>query len=77
MLPLPRWGRQHKVGPAISRGAVYDVVHANSEFTDQVSDHDPVLLSFGAIPAAVPERASVALLLAGLLVVGCNARRRG
>ena len=30
------------ISPAINaRGLVYDVVHVNSEFADQVSDHDP------------------------------------
>lgn len=31
--------------------AVYDVVHVNAEFTNRVSDHDPVLLTLGQIPA--------------------------
>jgi uncharacterized protein len=46
---------------------VFDVVHANAEFLDQVSDHDPILLTLAAIPAAVPEPDSWALMALGLL----------
>jgi hypothetical protein len=55
----------------------YDIVHMNSEFFDQVSDHDPLLLSLGLVPAPVPEPATLALMLAGMLVVARAARRRG
>ena len=58
-------------------GAVYDIVHANAEFLDQVSDHDPILMTLSAMPAPVPEPASVALMLLGLLGVGVAARRSG
>ncbi|HLL12404.1 MAG TPA: endonuclease/exonuclease/phosphatase family protein, partial [Rubrivivax sp.] len=44
----------------------YDIVHANAEFIDQVSDHDPVLLTFGGIPSPVPEPATLFTMLAGL-----------
>ena len=57
-------------------GAVYDIVHANAEFLDQVSDHDPILLTLSAMPAPVPEPAAVALMLMGLMGVGAAARRR-
>ena len=58
-------------------GPIYDVVHANAEFLDQISDHDPVMLTLSAMPAPVPEPASVALMLLGLLGVrmGVAARR--
>ena len=57
-------------------GAIYDVVHANAEFLDQVSDHDPILLTLSAMPAPVPEPAAVATMLLGLLGVGAAARRK-
>ncbi len=56
-------------------GPLYDVVHANAEFLDQISDHDPVLLTLSAMPAPVPEPAAVALMLLGLVGVGAAARR--
>lgn len=52
-------------------GLVYDLVHANSEFTDQVSDHAPILMSMAFVPAPVPEPATwltMALGVVGLLV---------
>jgi predicted extracellular nuclease len=59
-------------------GALYDIVHANAEFIDQVSDHDPVLLTLSSIPVtAVPEPASLLMmLLGGLGVMGASRRRR-
>ena len=54
---------------------LYDVVHANAEFSSQVSDHDPILLTFGAIPAAVPEPQTLALLLAGLVAIARRVSR--
>ena len=56
-------------------GALYDVVHANAEFFDQVSDHDPILLTLSAMPAPVPEPAALALMLLGLIGVATAARR--
>lgn len=54
----------------------FDIVHANAEFLNQVSDHDPLLLSFGSIPAPVPEPATVAMVLAGLGLLAAAKRRR-
>jgi len=61
----------------VNKGSlVYDIVHANAEFSDQLSDHDPTLLTFNAVPAPVPEPETYAMLLAGLALVGVVARRR-
>ncbi|MDH3461456.1 MAG: PEP-CTERM sorting domain-containing protein, partial [Burkholderiaceae bacterium] len=51
----------------------YDIVHANAEFIDQVSDHDPLLLTMNI--AAVPEPETYALMLAGLGVLSFAVRR--
>lgn len=53
---------------------VYDVVHANAEFSDQLSDHDPTLLTMTLAP--VPEPQTYAMLLAGLALMGSAIRRR-
>ncbi len=59
----------------VAKGAlVYDIVHANAEFSDQLSDHDPTLLTFALAP--VPEPETYAMLLAGLGVLGAFVRRR-
>ena len=34
---------------------VYAIVHANAEFSDQLSDHDPTLLTFALAPVPEPE----------------------
>jgi uncharacterized protein len=57
-------------------GALYDVVHANAEFINQVSDHDPVLMSLGAVPAPVPEPATWLMMALGLAGFVARARRR-
>ncbi len=57
-------------------GLVYDIVHINAEFAQQVSDHDPLLLTL-TVPAPVPEpepRTWVSMI-AGLLLLGGIARR--
>jgi uncharacterized protein len=54
----------------------YDVVHANAEFIDQVSDHDPILMTLAMVPAPVPEAGTLAMMLLGLLGVAAAARRR-
>ncbi|TVO69357.1 endonuclease/exonuclease/phosphatase family protein [Denitromonas ohlonensis] len=51
----------------------YDIVHANAEFANQISDHDPLLLTI-AMP--VPEPETYALMMLGLGVVGAIGRRR-
>lgn len=59
----------------MARGSlVYDVVHANAEFSDQLSDHDPTLLTMSLAP--VPEPETYAMLVAGLALVGAAVRRR-
>ena len=57
-------------------GAIYDVVHANAEFIDQVSDHDPILMTLAMVPAPVPEPQTVLLMMLGLFSIGMAARRR-
>jgi len=52
----------------------YDIIHANSEFAAQISDHDPLLLTL-AMP--VPEPETWALMIAGLALVARRARRTG
>lgn len=53
--------------------SLFDIVHANSEFIDQISDHDPLLLNLNL--AAVPEPQTVALMLAGLGLIAYRRRR--
>lgn len=65
-------------GNLLAKGNLaYRIVHANSEFFDQVSDHDPLLLTLGLVPAPVPEPGTLATLLLGLAAVGRALRRRG
>ena len=56
-------------------GAVYDIVHANSEFVSQVSDHDPVLMTLGMVPAPVPEPATWLMMALGVAGLVARARR--
>jgi predicted extracellular nuclease len=57
-------------------GLVYDIVHANAEFADQISDHDPLLLTMSIVPAPVPEAGTLAMMLLGLMGLAAAARRR-
>jgi uncharacterized protein len=60
-------------------GWAFDVVHANSEFIEQVSDHDPMLLRLDLVPTPVPEPATwlmMALGVAGLVARASRASRR-
>ncbi len=52
------------VSSNLRNAASLDIVHINSEFLTQVSDHDPLLLTLNI--AAVPEPQTVLLMLAGL-----------
>jgi len=58
----------------------YDIIHINSEFADQVSDHDRQVVRIrplGKVPVQVPETPVAILLpLAGLGVVGFGVRSR-
>lgn len=56
-------------------GLAYDVVHANAEFFDQVSDHDPILMTMSLVPAPVPEAGTLAMMLLGLVGLAGAARR--
>jgi predicted extracellular nuclease len=60
----------------LAAGPVYDIVHANAEFLDQVSDHDPVLMTLGLVPAPVPEPATWLLMAAGVAGLVMRTRRR-
>lgn len=51
----------------LSNLAGFDVVHFNSEFADQISDHDPVLARFNfAVPNAAPTAVGFVNAIAGL-----------
>ena len=64
-------------GNLLAKGEVaYDVVHANAEFIDQVSDHDPILMTLAMVPAPVPEPQTLLLMAAGVLAVTARVRRR-
>lgn len=52
-------------GPLMARLDGYDVVHINSEFVDQVSDHDPVVARFTIQAAQTVEGTSGRDLLVG------------
>ncbi len=60
----------------LNAGALYDVVHANSEFATQVSDHDPLLMTLGLVPAPVPEPATWLMMALGMAGLVMRARRR-
>jgi len=51
-------------------------VHANSEFATQVSDHDPLLMTLGMVPAPVPEPATWLMMALGMAGLVARARRR-
>jgi predicted extracellular nuclease len=57
-------------------GWAFDVVNANSEFVDQVSDHDPLLLRLDLVPAPVPEPATWLMMALGMAGLVARARRR-
>jgi len=57
-------------------GLVFDIVHANSEFTAQTSDHDPILMSMAFVPAPVPEPATWATMALGIAALVARVRRK-
>jgi uncharacterized protein len=60
----------------MNAGPVYDIVHANAEFLGQVSDHDPLLMTLGLVPAPVPEPATWLLMALGVTGLMARTRRR-
>jgi predicted extracellular nuclease len=64
------------VSAGLFAGALFDIVHLNSDFWNGVSDHDPLLARFFIEAAAVSEPETLALVLAGLaLLLGLRWRR--
>jgi uncharacterized protein len=54
----------------------FDIVHANSEFVDQTSDHDPILMTMAFVPAPVPEPATWLTMALGVAALVARVRRQ-